>query len=124
MSANLNQTVKFSLDVKSPLEVFPMSRSPMLQVPMWTTRKNPADKAGMKSRRRMLKAKMVTVSTQTDDDENVKMSTQVDSTSSQVVSKPCWCRSVVILDMELFRKAVFVDQDQEKEKLVARYFAT
>ena len=67
--------------------------------------KNPTDKAGMNTRRRMLKAKMVTVSTQTDDDEIAKMSTQVDSTRSQVMSKPCWCRSAKILDMQLFRKA-------------------
>ena len=51
--------------------------------------KNPADKAGMKSRRRMLKAKMVTISTQTDVDENAKMSTQVDSTSSQEGDDDC-----------------------------------
>ena len=80
--------------------------------------KVPAD-AGMKSRRRMLKAKMVTVSTQTDVDEIAKMSTQVDSISSQVVSKPCWCRSAKILDMQLFRKAVYVDQDQGRETMIA-----
>ena len=67
--------------------------------------KVPADDAGMKSRRRMLKAKMVTVSIQTDVDEIAKMSSEVDSTSSQTVSKPCWCRSAKILDMRLFRKA-------------------
>ena len=67
----------------------------------------------------MLKAKMVTVSTQTDVDEDSKMSTQVDSTSSQVMSKPCWCRSAKILDMQLFRKAVYVDQDQGKEAMLA-----
>ena len=76
------------------------------------------------TRRRMLKAKMVTVSTQTDVDENAKMSTEVDSTSSQVVSKPCWCRSAKILDMQLFRKAVYVDQDQGKEAMIALSVAT
>ena len=86
--------------------------------------KIPADDAGMKSRRRMLKAKMVTVSTQTDVDEIAKMSTQVDSISSQVVSKPCWCRSAKILDMQLFRKAVYVDQDQGKEAMLAQNVAT
>ena len=82
------------------------------------------DDAGMKSRRRMLKASMVTVSTQTDVDEIAKMSTQVDSTSSQVVSKPCWCRSAKILDMQLFRKAVYCDQDQGKDTKVALNVAT
>ena len=81
--------------------------------------KVPADKAEMKSRRRMLKAKMVTISSQTDAVEMAKMSTQLDSTSSQVMSKPCWCRSAKILDMQLFRKAVYVDQDQGKETKVA-----
>ena len=86
--------------------------------------KNPADKAGMKSQRLMLKARMVTISSQTDAAENAKMSTQVDSTSSQVVSKPCWCRSVKILDMQLFRKAVYCDQDQGKEAMLAANVAT
>ena len=119
---------KSNCKVSSRCEVSSRSRpdvkKPDVTISSVNYSKVPADDAGMKSRRRMLKAEVVTVSTQTDVDENVKMSTQVDSTSSQVVSKPCWCRSVVILDMQLFRKAVFVDQDQEKEKLVARYFAT
>ena len=78
----------------------------------------------MKSQRLMLKARMVTISSQTDADENAKMSTQVDSTSYEVVSKPCWCRSAKILDMQLFRKAVYVDQDQEKEAMIALNVAT
>ena len=62
---------------------------------------------------------MVTVSTQTDVDEIAKMSTQVDSINSQVVSKPCWCRSAKILDMQLFRKVVYCDQDQEMDAMIA-----
>ena len=58
--------------------------------------------------------------TQTDLDEIAKMSTQVNSTSSQVVSKPCWCRSAKILDMHLFRKAEYVDQDQGTENPLLR----
>ena len=39
-------------------------------------------------------------------------------------TKPCWCRSFTILDMQLFRKAVCPDQDLVKEELVALSVAT
>ena len=106
---NYVNKLKAKCKVNSRCEVSSRSRpdvkKPDITISSVNYSKVPADDAGMKSRRRMLKAKMVTVSTQTDFDEIAKMSTQVDSTSSQVMSKPCWCRSAKILDMQLFRKA-------------------
>ena len=52
--------------------------------------------------------------------ENFVMPMNVNKDST----KPCWCRSFTILDMQLFRKAVCPDQDLVKEELVALSVAT
>ena len=47
----------------------------------------------------------VEMPTQTDDVE-FKSVLDVDSTKFLMLTKPCWCKSVVILDMKVFRKPV------------------